>query len=105
MFANAKEKFENLKKLKKMRSQVKSLEKELLLVTFEGESKGGHVVCAMDGKFNIKKLEISDEFLAKNDKKNLEKHIIDAVQRALSAAQKGSAEKIQEMGGLQGLGF
>lgn len=105
MFANAKDKFENLKKIKRMRSQVKSLEKELLLMDFEGESKGSHVVCKMDGKFNIKSLEISDEILAKNDKKNLEKFIIDAVQRALSAAQKGSAEKVNEMGGLQGLGL
>ncbi|MCC5816265.1 MAG: YbaB/EbfC family nucleoid-associated protein [Leptospira sp.] len=105
MFANAKDKFENLKKMKRMRSQVKSLEKELLLVNFDGESKGGHVVCSMDGKFNIKKLEISDEILAKNDKDHLQKYIIDAVQRALSAAQKGSAQKVQEMGGLQGLGL
>jgi DNA-binding protein YbaB len=105
MFNNAKEKFENLKKMKRMRTQVKSLEKELLLVDFVGESKGSHVVCVMDGKFNIKKLELSDEILAKNDKKNLEKQIIDAVSRALSAAQKGSAQKIQEMGGLSGLGL
>ncbi len=105
MFPNAKEKFENLKKLKRMRSQVKSLEKELLLSEFEGESRHGHVVCTMDGKLNIKKLEISDEILAKNDKKNLEKSIVDAVQKAISAAQKGSAEKIQELGGLKGLGL
>lgn len=105
MFSNAKEKFENLKKLKRMRSQVKNLEKELLQITFTGESKHSHVVCVVDGKLNIKKLEISDELLAKNDKNNLQKHIIDAVQRAIQEAQKGSAAKIQEMGGLSSLGI
>ncbi|WCL48135.1 YbaB/EbfC family nucleoid-associated protein [Leptospira sp. GIMC2001] len=105
MFANAKDKFEHLKKLKRMRSQVKNLEKELLLVDFEGESKGGQVVCIMDGKFNIKKLDIKEELLEKKDKKSIEKAVIEAVTKALSASQKGSAEKIQEMGGLPGLGM
>ncbi len=105
MFDSAKEKFENLKKMKRMRSQVKNLEKELLLVDFNAESKSGLVKCTMDGKFNIKKLDISDSLIESKDKKNLEKHVIDAVSKALTAAQKGSADKIQEMGGLQNLGL
>ncbi|NCN09574.1 MAG: YbaB/EbfC family nucleoid-associated protein [Leptospira sp.] len=105
MFNNAKEKFENLKKMKRMRSQVKNLEKELLLVDFNGESKGAQVTCTMDGKFNIKKLDIAESLIDSKDKKNIEKHVAEAVSKALTAAQKGSADKIQEMGGLQNLGL
>jgi hypothetical protein len=102
MLDKAKQKFEQMKKLKAMRSQMKSVEKELVLLNFEGTSKGSSVKVIMDGKMNVKSVDVSQDLLDKKDKKLIEKSLQEAFNNAFTAAQKGASEKMKEMGGIPG---
>jgi|JI7StandDraft_1071085.scaffolds.fasta_scaffold1421470_1 DNA-binding YbaB/EbfC family protein len=98
-------KFEMLKQMKKMRSQVKTMEKELANLNFVGISKNKLLSITLDGKFTMKSIQIEDELLEKKDKNLLEKSIQEAYTKALQEAQAGAAKQMQAMGGFPGLGM
>ncbi|WP_232369273.1 YbaB/EbfC family nucleoid-associated protein [Leptospira abararensis] len=98
-------KFDMLKQMKKMRSQVKTMEKELAGLNFVGISKNKLLSVTLDGKFQMKSIQIEDELLDKKDKNLLEKSIQEAYTKALQDAQAGAAKQMQAMGGFPGLGM
>lgn len=98
-------KFDMLKQMKKMRSQVKTMEKELSGMNFVGVSKNKLLSITLDGRFQMKSVHIEDELLEKKDKNLLEKSIQEAYGKALSDAQAGAAKQMQAMGGFPGLGM
>ncbi|TGL62722.1 YbaB/EbfC family nucleoid-associated protein [Leptospira ognonensis] len=98
-------KFEMLKKMKKMRSQVKTMEKELANLNFVGIAKNKLLSVTLDGKFTMKSIQIEDELIEKKDKNLLEKSIQEAYTKALQEAQAGAAKQMQAMGGFPGLGM
>ncbi|MCZ8343938.1 MAG: YbaB/EbfC family nucleoid-associated protein [Leptospira sp.] len=98
-------KFDMLKQMKKMRSQVKTMEKELAGLNFVGISKNKLLSVTLDGKFQMKSILIEDELLEKKDKSAIEKSIIEAYSKALQDAQAGAAKQMQAMGGFPGLGM
>lgn len=102
MLDKAKERFEQMKKLKNMRSQAKSLEKQLVQLTYEGKSKNKLVTAIVDGKMSVRSVDISEELVEKKDKKTLEKSVMEAISQAFQDAQKGASEKMKEMGGFPG---
>jgi len=97
-------KFDQLKQLKRMRSQVKTMEKELSNLNFVGISKNKLLSITLDGKFQMKSLQIEDELIEKKDKKLLEKCFQEAFSKAMQEAQAGAAKQMQAMGGFPGLG-
>ncbi len=90
--------FNKLKHLKELRSQAKGLQSILAgeLVTVE---KGG-IKVVMNGNLEITSIIINEE-LAKD---SLEGMLADCLNEAIKKTQRLMAQKIQEMGGLPGLG-
>ncbi len=98
-------KFDQLKQMKRMRGQVKTMEKELANLNFVGIAKNKLLSVTLDGKFQMKAIQIEDELMEKNDKKLLEKCIQEAFSKAMQEAQAGAAKQMQAMGGFPGLGL
>lgn len=98
-------KFDQLKQMKRMRGQVKTMEKELANLNFVGIAKNKLLSVTLDGKFQMKSIQIEDELMEKNDKKLLEKCIQEAFSKAMQEAQAGAAKQMQAMGGFPGLGL
>lgn len=105
MFGGGGNKFEMMKQMKKMRSQVKTMEKELQSLNFVGISKNKLLSVTLDGKFNLKAVNIEDELIEKKDKNLLEKSFQEAFSKAMQDAQAGAAKQMQAMGGFPGLGL
>lgn len=79
-----------MKEAKNVQSKMKKAQKELASVKVEGHSKGGKVVCTMDGKMTLKSIKI-DPSLAGDItliEKSVEDAVRDAIDRANDEAQK-----------------
>ncbi len=87
------DKFQQLSKLKKMRSQAMELQRELAGEEVEIEEKGIKVIISGDQK--LKRIEIEGE----------EQHrLVKVLNKAIKESQKTAAKKLQSMsGGLSGL--
>ncbi len=82
------DKFRQMRELKRMRDEAMKLQKQLAQIQVT-ESKG-NVEVTMTGDMKVVSVTIDEE--TNND-------IKDAVNKAISEAQKKSAQKMQEMGG------
>ena len=67
---------------KKMQEDIQKSKENLQNQIVEGESAAGMVKVMMDGTFLVKRIEISDELLANNDKKMLTDLIVAACNNA-----------------------
>jgi len=90
--------FNKLKHLKDLRSQAKQMRNVLSGETISVEKGGVKVV--MNGNMEITSISINED-LAKD---SLEGILTDCVNDAIKKTQKIMARKMQEMGGLPGLG-
>jgi len=90
--------FNKLKHLKDLRSQAKTMQEALgqEIITVE---KGG-IKIVMDGNMEIKSISINED-LAKD---SLEGMLADTVNEAIKKTQRLMAQKMQEMGGIPGIG-
>lgn len=82
------DKFRQMRELKRMRDEAMKLQKQLAQIQVT-ESKG-NVEVTMTGDMKVVSVTVDEE--TNND-------IKDAVNKAISEAQKKSAQKMQEMGG------
>ncbi|PLX28030.1 hypothetical protein C0583_02245 [Candidatus Parcubacteria bacterium] len=89
--------FNKLKQVKDLRNQAKTMQDALSneSVTLD---KGG-ITLSMDGNMKITSLKIEDDV----KKEKIEKIVPDLANDATKKIQKIMAQKMQEMGGLQGL--
>ncbi len=85
------QKFQQLKELKQLRDQAMAMQKALAQEFITVEENGIKIV--MSGDQKVHKIEIDGEE---------NKHLVDAMNKALQESQKVAAKKLQEMGG--GLG-
>jgi DNA-binding protein YbaB len=90
--------FNKLKHLKDLRSQAKTMQSALAEESTAVERGGVKVV--MNGNMEITSIAINED-LAKD---SLEGILTDCVNDAIKKTQKLMAQKMQEMGGLPGLG-
>lgn len=90
--------FNKLKHLKDLRSQAKTMQNALAGESVTVEKSGIKIV--MNGNMEITSLTIN-EGLAKD---SLEGMLTDAINDAIKKTQRLMAQKMQEMGGLPGLG-
>lgn len=80
------------------------MEKELGALNFVGISKNKLLSITLDGRFQMKALNIEEELIEKKDKKLLEKCFEEAFSKAMQEAQAGAAKQMQAMGGFPGFG-
>lgn len=85
-----------LKQAQKMQEELQKTQERLAQEEFTGESGGGMVRVTMNGRHEVKRIEIDSALLA-DDKEMLE----DLVAAAVNAAVQRVAEKMQE--GMTGL--
>ncbi len=90
--------FNKLKHLKDLRSQAKQMQNALADETITVEKKGLKI--SMNGNMEITEVKISEEM--SNEK--LESVIKDNINDSIKQTQRLMARKMQEMGGLPGLG-
>ncbi len=90
--------FNKLKHIKDLRSQAKQMQSTLATESIIVEKGGIKVV--IDGNMNITSITINEDLA----KESLEGLLIDCINEAIKKVQRVMARKMQEMGGLPGLG-
>lgn len=97
--------FSKLKQFKDLREQGKKIQGALSGESATVRAGGDSVVLTMNGNLQVTALAISDEMMAVNKKEKLQEYIKDAHADALKKMQRIMATKMQEMGGMEGLGL
>ncbi|MGQ9819131.1 MAG: YbaB/EbfC family nucleoid-associated protein [Candidatus Kapaibacteriales bacterium] len=103
----------DLKKLfelqKQMQDKIQESREYLAQKHFEGTSGGGLVVAVVNGNLEVKKISISDEIFAIEQKNFLEVLIASAINDALNKAQESMSKEmgniIGSLGNLNLIGF
>jgi len=90
--------FNKLKQFNDLRKQANTIKNAMAEEIVESENSAVKIV--MDGNQDIKSLEIKDEYMSPDKKKDLEKKITDAIADAIKKVQRKMAAKMQSMGGL-----
>ena len=91
--------FNKLKQFKDLRSQAKTLQNAMSGETVTVEKNGVTVI--MNGNLEITKISLNNDL----NKDSLENILTDVTNDAIKKTQKLMARKMQEMGGLSGLGI
>jgi DNA-binding protein YbaB len=92
--------FQKAKDLYKMQKQAKQIRKKLKQIHVEAEESG--VVVVVTAEQELVSLNIPEELLTTDNKKRLEKAIVQALQKANKKAQQISAEEMKEVMGDMG---
>lgn len=96
--------FNKLKQFKDLRNQAKTLQSALKEEKVEMEKGGIKIV--MDGNQEALSFAITDTSLLSADRKHdLEKKLVEATNSTIEKTKKVMAEKMQKMGGFEGLGL
>ena len=90
--------FNKLKQYNDLRKQASGLKNAMADESVEVENSAVKIV--MDGNQDIKSLEIKEDYMRPEKKKDLEKKIIDGIGDAIKKVQRKMAMKMQQMGGL-----
>ncbi len=90
--------FNKLKHIKDLRSQAKQMQSTLATESIIVEKGGIKVV--IDGNMNITSITINEDLA----KESLEGLLVDCINEAIKKVQRVMARKMQEMGGMPGLG-
>ncbi len=91
--------FNKLKQFKDLRSQAKTMQNALAEESVSIEKKG--IKMTMNGNMEITELTISEDL----SKQDISKYMKETVNEGIKKVQKLMATKMQEMGGLSGLGM
>ncbi len=97
--------FNKLKQFKDLREQGKKLQTMLGGESATVRTASDKIVMTMDGNMQMTALAIDDELLSPAKKEVLQKGIKEAHAEALKKIQRIMASKMQEMGGLEGMGL
>ena len=95
--------FNKLKQFKDLRDKAKTLQSQLAQEKVEGSAAWGKLKVQMDGNLAVTNVTIDPELAA--DKTKLEAAVKEGVNDAVKRAQRKMAERMKQMGGLEGLGL
>ncbi len=96
--------FDKAKKMWKVQSQAKRIQKELRDLEFVGEELGGKVKVVVDGEQKVQRVEIADELMDVSEKETLQRFLKQAMTSAVSRSQQAAAGKMKSVAKDLGLG-
>ncbi len=74
--------FKMMKEAQKLQAAMKKMQKELKKITVEESSKKGEVKITINGENRLKSISIEQELIERGDKKDMEKQIMEAFEKA-----------------------
>ncbi len=91
--------FSKAKELYDLQKKARAIQKELKKTEIEAKSNDGWVTAVFNGEQHLVDIEIAEEALAPENKKELEKDLKNTVSQAVSRSQAHAAEKMKEIAG------
>lgn len=92
-----------MNQMKNFKSSIDNVKKSLDDKTVEGSAGGGVVRAIVSGAQKVKKIMLSDEILADNDKEMLEEMIVAAINDGLVKAEDMAKAEMNKLAGSMGL--
>lgn len=99
--------FSKARELYDLQKKARKIQKELKKTEIEAKSNDGWVTAVFNGEQHLVDIEIAEEALSPENKKELEKDLKNTVSQAVSRSQAYAAEKMKEIAGgmnIPGLG-
>ncbi|MCX6811032.1 MAG: YbaB/EbfC family nucleoid-associated protein [Candidatus Berkelbacteria bacterium] len=95
--------FSKAKDLYKLQKQAREIQKELKDTEIEAKSNDGWVTVVFNGEQHLTEVSLDAGALKPENKKELEKQILNTVAQAISRSQALAAEKMKDVMGGMGL--
>lgn len=95
--------FDKVKDLYRLKQQATALQKELGQTIIEATSPDDLIKVEISADMKIKLVSIDDSYLMVEKRGQLELQLKNVLSSAMSQAQQTAANKMKEMGGLEGL--
>jgi nucleoid-associated protein EbfC len=95
--------FGKMKDLYQLQKKARAIQKELKDIEVEAASNDGWVTVVFNGEQHLTEIELAEEALRPENKRELEKDLKNAISQAISRAQAVAAEKMKDVAG--GLGI
>ena len=91
--------FGKMKDLYELQKKARAVQKELKGVEVEASSNDGWVTVVFNGEQHMTDIEIADEALTPENKRELEKDLKNTISQAIARAQAHAAERMREIAG------
>jgi len=91
--------FSKARDLYNLQKQARAIQKELKNTEIEAKSNDGWVTVVMNGEQHLTDIQIAEEALTLDNRRELEKDIKNTVTQAISRAQAYAAEKMKAIAG------
>lgn len=95
--------FGKVKDLYKLQKQAREIQKELKDTEIEAKSNDGWVTVVFNGEQHLTEVSLDANALKAENKKELEKQILNTISQAISRSQALAAEKMKDVMGGMGL--
>lgn len=95
--------FGKMKELYDLQKKARAIQKELKDVEVEASSNDGWVTVVFNGEQHLTEINLAEEALQPDNKRELEKDLKNAISQAISRAQAVAAEKMKDIAGGLGL--
>lgn len=87
------------KELYDLQKKARKIQKELKETEVEAKSSDGWVTVVFNGEQHMTDIEIADEALTPENKRELEKDLKNTISQAIARAQAHAAERMREIAG------
>ena len=91
--------FSKARELYDLQKKARKIQKELKDTEIEAKSNDGWVTVVFNGEQHLTDIDIADEALIVENKKELEKDLKNTISQAIARAQAHAAEKMKEIAG------
>lgn len=91
--------FSKMKDLYELQKKARKIQKELKETEIEAQSNSGWVTVVFNGEQHMTGIDIAEEALRPENKRELEKELKNTISQAIARAQAHAAEKMKEIAG------
>ena len=85
--------------LLKLQKQMKDIQKKIKKAEHTGESEGGLVKAVVSGEFSLLSLSIDESIVKTENRKQIEKAVLNAVNNAVTKGKESAAREMKEITG------